>query len=82
MEVSVFVRQPNSTEYTKLGKKEFSVLPRVDEYISAKWEGSAKYFQVVALHHVADGKEIELYAVQSDPPWEIRKSRTIGFGGR
>lgn len=82
MEVSVFVRQPNSTEYSKLGKKEFAVIPRSDEYFSAEWEGGKKYFQVLAIHHNIEGKGIELYALQSDPPWEVRKSRAIGFGGR
>lgn len=82
MEVSVFVRHPNSLEYNKLGKKEFTVIPRSDEYISAEWEGERKYFQVLSIHHNVEGKAIELYALLSDPPWEVRKSRAIGFGGR
>ena len=79
MEVSIFVRQPNATEYSKLGKKEFDVIPRTDEYISAEWEGEKRYFQVIAIHHSED--TIELYALQSDPPWNVKKSRAIGFGG-
>jgi hypothetical protein len=81
MEVSIFVREPNSVEYAKAGSSKCSVVPRGDEYISLEWEGDKKYFQVVAIHHASleDGS-IELYAVRSEPPWEIRKSRTIGFG--
>lgn len=82
MEVSVFVRQPNSIEYSKLGKKEFAVIPRSDEYFSAELDGSKKYFQVLSIHHKVDDEAIELYALQSDPPWEVKKSRAIGFGGR
>ena len=82
MEATVFVRQPNAPDYSKLGKKDFATMPRADEYISAEWEGSKKHFQVVAVHHADDGKTIEVYAIQSDPPWEIRKGRAIGFGGR
>ena len=80
MDVSVFVREPNSTEYTKAGGRKFSVLPRVDEYMSIDWEGGRKYFQVIAIHHATEDQSIELYAVRSEPPWEIRKSRAIGFG--
>ena len=81
MDASVFVRKPNSTDYSKLGTKNFSALPRVDEFISAEAEGSEKYFQVIAVHH-ATNKEgvIEIYAVQTEPTWEVRKARTIGFG--
>ena len=81
MEVSLFVREPNSVEYAKAGSLEFSVLPRIDEYVSVEWEGDKKYFQVLAVHHATleDGS-IELYAVRSEPPWAIRKGRTIGFG--
>ena len=82
MEVLVFVRQPNAVEYTKLGKKEFLTIPRADEYLSAEWEGGKRYFQVLAVHHNLEGKAVELYALQSDPPWEVKKSRAIGFGGR
>jgi len=82
MQVTIFVRLPNTAEYSKLGKKEFTVIPRADEYFSAEWEGSKKYFQVMAIHHSDDGETIELYAIQSDPPWEVKKSRAIGFGGR
>jgi hypothetical protein len=81
MDATVFVRVPNSTEYNKLGAKTFSVLPRVDEYVSAEWQREKRFFQVVAIHHATDKEGlIELYAVQSEPPWEIRKSRAIGFG--
>ena len=82
MEVTVFVRQPNAPDYSKLGDKEFVTLPRADEYISAEWEGSKKYFQVVAVHHGDDGETPEVYAIQCDPPWELKKARTIGFGKR
>jgi len=81
MDVTLFVRVPNATEYDKLGAKDFSVLPRVDEYISAEWKNEKKFFQVVAIHHATEKQEeINLYAVRTEPPWEIRKSRAIGFG--
>ena len=82
MEVTLFVRQPNATDYSKLWKNEFAIFPRTDEYVSAEWEGSKKHFKVMAIHHTEDGETIELYAIQSDPPWEVKKGRTIGFGGR
>ena len=57
------------------------MLPRLDEFISAEVDGEKKYYQVVALHHATDKKGgVELYAVQTDPPWEAKKTRTIGFG--
>src|SRR5687768_13716993 len=77
MEVTVFVRQPNASEYSMLGEKNFMTVPGVDEYISAEWEGSKKYFQVTAVHHSDDGNTIEVYAMQSDPPWVPKKGRTI-----
>ena len=80
MDVSVFVREPNSTEYAKAGARKFSVLPRVDEYISMDWDGEKKYFQIIAIHHASEDGNIDLYAVRSEPPWEIKRSRAIGFG--
>lgn len=81
MDASVFVRQPNTKEYSQLGAKKFSSLPRVDEFISASHEGGQKYFQVIAVHHSTekDGV-IEIYAVQTEPTWEVKKGRAIGFG--
>ena len=80
MNASVFVRLPNSTEYSDLGMKEFSVLPRVDEFISAEFQGGNKYFQVFAVHHSIEKEAIEIYAIQAEPNWEVRKNRAIGFG--
>jgi hypothetical protein len=81
MDASVFVREPNSTNYDNLGNKEFSTLPRLDEFISTEVDGKKKYYQIVALHHVDDKKgRVEIYAVHTDPPWEAKKTRTIGFG--
>ena len=80
MEASLFVRQPNSYEYSKLGKRKFSVLPRHDEFFSADFEGSKKYFQVLAVCHAENEGAIELYAVQAEPPWLVKKARSIGFG--
>jgi len=81
MDAFVFVRQPNSTEYSELGPVKFSVLPRVDEFFSVKSDGAKKYFQVFAIHHAAeeDGV-IELYALEAEPSWEVKKPRSIGFG--
>lgn len=81
MDVFVFVRQPNSTEYSDLGAMKFSVLPRVDEYFSVKSDGVEKYFQVFAIHHVAeDNGVIELYALEVEPSWKVKRPRSIGFG--
>lgn len=80
MDATVFVRQPNSNDYHTIGSKEFSSLPGLDEFISAEVEGKSKYYQVVAVHHVTDKRgAVEIYAVQTDPPWTARKTRTIGF---
>lgn len=81
MEAIVFVRQLNSGEYNKLGPKKFTVLPREDEFISAKLEGGNKFFQVIAVHHLTHPEgTIEIYAVEAGPSWELKKNRTIGFG--
>jgi hypothetical protein len=81
MEASIFVRLPNSTEYTKLGTKKFAVLPRVDEFLSAEYGGSNKFFQVFAVHHAVEKEGvIEIYAIQTEPNWEVKKGRAIGFG--
>ena len=80
MDASVFVRQPNAFEYAKLGSRKFSVLPRHDEYFSADFEGSKKYFQVLAVYHPENQGAIEIYAVQAEPPWMVKKARSIGFG--
>lgn len=81
MDASVFVRPLNAMEYTALGEKTFTVLPRTDEFISAKHDGGRKYFQVIAVHHSTEKNGgVELYAVQAEPSWETRKSRAIGFG--
>jgi hypothetical protein len=81
MEASVFVRLPNVSEYTKLGVKEFSVLPRVDEFISGEFQGSNKFFQVFAIHHAMEKKgAVEIYAIQTEPTWEVKRGRAIGFG--
>lgn len=81
MDASVFVRMPNTTEYSNLGSRRFAVIPRQDEYLSAEWEGSRKFFQVLAVHHSVDTESlVEIFAVQSDPPWQVRKGRAIGFG--
>lgn len=80
MDASVFVRKPNVAEYTELGLKKYSVLPRRDEYIDADFEGSNKFFQVVAVHHTDKERGVAIYAVQADPPWMAKKGRAIGFG--
>ena len=81
MDASLFVRLPNVTEYSKMGVRVFSALPRVDEFISAEVEGKKKYFQVIAVHHESDNEgAIEIYAVQTEPMWEAKKGRAIGFG--
>jgi len=73
------VRKPNTTEYSDLGSKKFSVLPRMDEFISVDSEGK-NYFQVIGVHHSAGDAGVEIYAVQTDPPWVAKKGRAIGFG--
>lgn len=80
MDALVFVRRLNSHEYNELGKKKFSVLPRMDEFISVDAEGKDKYFQVIAVHHVEGDGDIEVYAVQTEPTWLAKKGRAIGFG--
>lgn len=81
MDAHLFIRQPNATDYSDLGSKTFSVLPRKDEFISAKHNGGMKYFEVIAVHHSTEQKgAVEIYAVRAEPSWEVKKSRTIGFG--
>lgn len=82
MDATVFVRQPNAREYTDLGSKNFSVLPRVDEYLSVTEEGSLKYYQVIGVHHSLKEGAIEIYCVQTEPSWEVKEPRAIGFGPR
>jgi hypothetical protein len=80
MKAQIFLKQHNADKYDELGPKEFSVLPRENEFISAGFDGQKKYFQVIALHHSTDPEGIEIYAVQTDPTWELKKKRGIGFG--
>lgn len=81
MEAQVFLKQQNADKYDNLGGKEFSVLPRENEFISAELGGAKKYFQVIAVHHTTQSEmTIEIYAVETDPSWEIKKKRGIGFG--
>ena len=81
MEALVFVRPPNVEEYEKLGASEFFALPRVDEFISLEVSRERQYFQIIALHHhTGKNAAIEIYAVQSEPPWAVKRKRTIGFG--
>lgn len=79
MDASIFIRQPNTTEYTNLGVKAFSILPRAEEFISI--DSGKKFYQVIGIHHQVDQKgEIEIYAVETEPPWHHKKGRAIGFG--
>ena len=80
MDASIFVRQPNAKEYSSLGTKKFTALLRIDEFLSAEGEGGKRHFQIVAIHHATENGSIEVYAVQCEPTWEIKKSRAIGFG--
>ena len=81
MDASLFIRQPNANSYSDLGSKTFSVLPRKDEFISAKHDGGVKYFEVIAIHHNTEKQgAVTIYAIETEPSWEVRKSRTIGFG--
>lgn len=81
MDASVFVRQPNASTYDNLGSKKFSCLPRVDEFISVEVKGRNKYFQVIVIHHATGAEQaIEIYAVETEPTWQSKKSRAIGFG--
>ena len=80
MEAQVFVRPLNGIEYEKLGIQKFSVLPGMEEFISAEAGGKRKYYQVVAVHHIAGpAAATEIYAVETEPVWEVRKPRGIGF---
>ncbi|MGC1242326.1 MAG: hypothetical protein WA874_12085 [Chryseosolibacter sp.] len=79
MDASIFVRQPNTTEYKNLGVKAFSVLPRTEEFFSM--DSGKKFYQVVGIHHRVDQDSvIEIYAVETAPPWLAKKGRAIGFG--
>ena len=81
MDVKVFVKLHKADKYDNLGSREFAFLPRENEFISAELEGEKKYFQVIAVHHRIQSKlSIEIYAVQTDPTWELKKKRSIGFG--
>lgn len=81
MDVKVFVKLRNADTYDNLGSKEFAFLPRENEFISTEVKGEKKYFQVIAVHHGTQSKlTIEIYAVQTDPTWELKKKRSIGFG--
>lgn len=81
MDALLYVRLPNVVEYAKLGVRKFAALPRVDEFVTAEWEGTTRHFQVLAVHHNTEKEAaIEIYGIQTEPPWEVRKGRAIGFG--
>jgi hypothetical protein len=81
MEALLFVRPLNGDKYDGLGSKEFVVSPRENEFISLEVKSTKKYFQVIAVHHATGAKPaVEIYAVQTEPTWEQKKKRGIGFG--
>lgn len=80
MEASVFIKHYNANTYDNLELKEFISLPKIDEFISVKHEDKDQFFQVIAVHHpTGTAPSAELYAVQTDPTWELKKTGTIGF---
>jgi hypothetical protein len=80
MQAVVFVKQYNSKSYENLGLRNFSFLPRTDEFISVQLD-EIKVFQITAIHHATTHQEstVEIYAVQTEPTWELRQSGNIGF---
>jgi hypothetical protein len=80
MEAQIFVRLLNAAEYEKLGTLTFALPPRVEEFISTEVGGKKRYYQVVAVHHMTHpAAGTEVYAVQTEPAWEVKKTRGIGF---
>jgi hypothetical protein len=80
MKTSIFVREYNTQNYDQLAQQEFSVLPRIDEFISISSKGKKAFYQVIAIHHPTEAaSSIELYAVQTEPTWELKKPGSIGF---
>jgi hypothetical protein len=80
MEAVLFIKQYNSKSYDNLGLKKFLFVPRTDEFISIEHDG-LKFFQITAVLHktMQQASTIEIYAVQTEPTWELRQSGNIGF---
>lgn len=77
MKVSIHIKKQNAQAYEQTGVREFSVLPRQEEFISLS-DNPKTHFQIVAIHHRENG-DVELYAIQAEAPWEYHKSKSIGF---
>ena len=60
MQVTIFVRLPNTAEYSKLGKKEFTIIPRADEYIIAVMD---RHNLKVLLTSLPFGADIFIFAL-------------------
>jgi hypothetical protein len=83
MEAQLFVKQLNATSFDEAGVKKFSLLPRLEEFISLSAGKKKEYFQVIAVHHSTEPDAmIEIYAVQTEPTWEFKKPGSIGFSFR
>ena len=78
MKISLRLKKSSANSYEDHGVVEYQTLPRTDEYISKQINNNNVYFQVTAVHHAENGT-IELYAIQSEPAWEYKKSGSIGF---
>ena len=81
MKVRIFVREPNSTTYTETSGNT-TVIPRMDETISVESGKSRKYYQVIGVHHLVDSEEVEIFAVETEPVWKVKKPGSIGFNFR
>ena len=78
MKAKVFVRELNSNQYDE-HTADFDLLPRIDETISLPDGKKRRYFQVIAVHHLPDASEVEIYAVHTEPSWDTKKPGSIGF---
>jgi hypothetical protein len=78
MNVTFFLRELNATQYEKLAS-EVDVLPRLGETLTVTTGKQKKYYQVIGVNHIIESGAIEIYGVQTEPSWDVKKSGSIGF---
>jgi hypothetical protein len=78
MNVTLFLRELNASKYEQL-PSEMSFLPRIGETLNVARGSDKKYYQVIGVNHVIETGVVEIYCVQSEPSWDVKKGGSIGF---
>jgi hypothetical protein len=81
MNVTFFLRELNSTQYEQV-PSEVNVVPRIGETLNVTGNKDKKYYQVIGVNHGIGSGAVEIYCVQTEPSWDVKKTGSIGFSFR